>query len=99
LVAIPVSVIGTFTVMQWLGFSINVLTLLALVLAVGLVVDDAIVMLENIYRRMELGEGSRFMPPSLAPAGGVCHHRDHPHPGGGVPAGGLPVGPDRAALL
>ena len=56
LVAIPVSIIGTFAVMQWLGFTINVLTLLALVLAVGLVVDDAIVMLENIYRRIEEGE-------------------------------------------
>ncbi len=56
LVAIPVSIVGTFAVMQWLGFTINVLTLLALVLAVGLVVDDAIVMLENIYRRIELGE-------------------------------------------
>lgn len=56
LVAIPVSVIGTFAVMQWFGFTINVLTLLALVLAVGLVVDDAIVMLENIYRRIEEGE-------------------------------------------
>jgi multidrug efflux pump len=56
LLAIPVSVIGSFAVMSWLGFSINVLTLLALVLAVGLVVDDAIVMLENIYRRVELGE-------------------------------------------
>ncbi len=56
LVAIPVSIIGSFFVMQWLGFSLNVLTLLALVLAVGLVVDDAIVMLENIYRRIELGE-------------------------------------------
>lgn len=56
LVAIPVSLIGTFAVMQWLGFTINLLTLLALVLAVGLVVDDAIVMLENIYRRIELGE-------------------------------------------
>ncbi len=56
LVAIPVSIIGTFAVMNWLGFTINVLTLLALVLAVGLVVDDAIVMLENIYRRIELGE-------------------------------------------
>ena len=56
LVAIPVSIIGTFAVMQVLGFTINVLTLLALVLAVGLVVDDAIVMLENIYRRVELGE-------------------------------------------
>jgi multidrug efflux pump len=56
LLAIPVSIIGSFVVMGWLGFSINVLTLLALVLAVGLVVDDAIVMLENIYRRMEEGE-------------------------------------------
>ncbi len=56
LVAIPVSIIGTFAVMSWLGFTINTLTLLALVLAVGLVVDDAIVMLENIYRRIELGE-------------------------------------------
>jgi len=56
LVAIPVSIIGTFAVMNWLGFTVNTLTLLALVLAVGLVVDDAIVMLENIYRRMEEGE-------------------------------------------
>lgn len=57
LVAIPVSIIGAFAVMSWMGFTINTLTLLALVLAVGLVVDDAIVMLENIYRRMEEGEG------------------------------------------
>ncbi len=57
LLAIPVSLIGAFAVMNWLGFSLNVLTLLALVLAVGLVVDDAIVMLENIYRRIEEGEG------------------------------------------
>lgn len=56
LVAIPVSVIGAFAVMSWMNFSINLLTLLALVLAVGLVVDDAIVMLENIYRRIEEGE-------------------------------------------
>ncbi len=56
LVAIPVSIIGSFAIMGVLGFSINVLTLLALVLAVGLVVDDAIVMLENIYRRIEEGE-------------------------------------------
>jgi multidrug efflux pump len=56
LLAIPVSIIGSFAIMSWLGFTINVLTLLALVLAVGLVVDDAIVMLENIYRRIEEGE-------------------------------------------
>lgn len=57
LVAIPVSVIGSFAVLAALDFSINTLTLLALVLAVGLVVDDAIVVLENIYRRIETGEG------------------------------------------
>ncbi|MGI8605091.1 MAG: efflux RND transporter permease subunit [Verrucomicrobiales bacterium] len=56
LTAIPVSIIGSFAVMAALGFSVNILTLLALVLAVGLVVDDAIVMLENIYRRIEDGE-------------------------------------------
>jgi multidrug efflux pump len=56
LLAIPVSLIGSFAAMSWFGFSINLLTLLALVLAVGLVVDDAIVMLENIYRRIEQGE-------------------------------------------
>ncbi len=55
-VAIPVSVIGTFTVTYLLGFSLNILTLLALVLAIGLVVDDAIVMLENIHRHMEMGK-------------------------------------------
>ena len=60
-VAIPVAIIGTFTVMQGFGFSINVLTLLAYVLAVGIVVDDAIVVLENIHRRIEEGE-----PPLLA---------------------------------
>ncbi len=56
LVSIPVSIIGAFAVMHLLGFTVNTLTLLALVLAVGLVVDDAIVMLENIYRRIEEGE-------------------------------------------
>ena len=55
-IAIPVSVIGTFTVTYALGFSINILTLLALVLAIGLVVDDAIVMLENIHRHIEMGK-------------------------------------------
>ncbi len=53
---IPVSLIATFTVLYALGFSINVLTLLGLVLAIGLVVDDTIVVLENIYRRIEAGQ-------------------------------------------
>ncbi len=55
LVTIPVSLVGAFTLMFVFGFSINTLTLLALVLAIGLVVDDAIVVLENIYRHIEDG--------------------------------------------
>ncbi len=55
LVTIPVSLIGAFALMALFGFSINTLTLLALVLAIGLVVDDAIVVLENIYRHIEEG--------------------------------------------
>jgi multidrug efflux pump len=53
---IPISLIGTFFVMYMLGFTINVLTLLGIVLAIGLVVDDAIVVLENIYTKIEDGE-------------------------------------------
>ena len=55
LVTIPVSLIGAFALMSLAGFTINTLTLLALVLAIGLVVDDAIVVLENIYRHIEEG--------------------------------------------
>lgn len=55
LVTIPVSLIGALFLMYILGFSINTLTLMALVLAVGLVVDDAIVILENVYRHIEMG--------------------------------------------
>ncbi|NGX17065.1 efflux RND transporter permease subunit [Wenzhouxiangella sp. XN24] len=60
-VTIPICVIATFSVMALFGYSINVLILLGLVLAIGLVVDDAIVVLENIWRRVENGE-----PPLLA---------------------------------
>jgi multidrug efflux pump len=55
LVAIPLSLIGTFFIMLILGYSINLLTLLALVLAIGLVVDDAIIIVENIQRHLEAG--------------------------------------------
>jgi multidrug efflux pump len=61
IVAIPVSVIAAFMVVGFFGASINVLTLLAIVLAIGIVVDDAIVEIENIHRRIEEGE-----PPLLA---------------------------------
>lgn len=59
LVTIPVSLIGTFSVMYLLGFSVNTFTLLAMILAIGLVVDDAIVMLENIFRHCELGQSPK----------------------------------------
>ncbi|PHM21001.1 MAG: multidrug transporter AcrB [Curvibacter sp. PD_MW3] len=55
IVTIPVSLVGTFALMALAGFTVNTLTLLALVLAIGLVVDDAIVVLENIYRHIEEG--------------------------------------------
>ena len=56
--SIPISIIGAFTFMYLFGYSINVLTMLAMILAIGIVVDDAIVVLENIYRRQESGEDS-----------------------------------------
>ncbi|MBE7499712.1 MAG: efflux RND transporter permease subunit [Verrucomicrobiales bacterium] len=66
LIAVPVSLVGTFLVLNVLGYSINILTLLAMVLAVGVVVDDAIVVLENIFRHIEDG-----MPPFEAALRGV----------------------------
>jgi multidrug efflux pump len=55
-VAIPVSIVGAFGLLYFFGYSINILTMLAFVLAIGVVVDDAIVVLENIHRHIELGE-------------------------------------------
>src|SRR5204862_676002 len=55
--ALPFSILGTFAVMEVLHFSLNNLSMMALVLCIGVVVDDAIVMLENIVRHMENGEG------------------------------------------
>ena len=60
-IAIPVSIIATFFIMYFVGFSINVLTLFGIILAIGLVCDDAIVVLENIYTKIEEG-----MPPMQA---------------------------------
>ena len=56
LVAVPVSLVGTFAVMLALGFSLNTLSLFGLVLAIGIVVDDAIVVVENVERHIELGQ-------------------------------------------
>src|SRR5205823_6154234 len=57
--ALPFSIFGTFAVMQVLGFSLNNLSMMALILCIGFVVDDAIVMLENIVRHIENGEDKR----------------------------------------
>ncbi|MBB71410.1 MAG: multidrug efflux protein [Legionellales bacterium] len=57
-IAIPLSIVGTFFLMLVLGYTINILTLLALVLAIGLVVDDAIIVVENVSRHMELGKSA-----------------------------------------
>ncbi|HEX3400239.1 MAG TPA: efflux RND transporter permease subunit [Acetobacteraceae bacterium] len=66
IVAIPLSLIGTFTIMLICGFSINLLTLLALVLAIGLVVDDAIIVVENVNRHLE--DGMRPIPAAIQAA-------------------------------
>ena len=55
LLAIPVSLVGTFAVMLLLGYSLNLLTLFGLILAIGIVVDDAIVVVENVERNIEEG--------------------------------------------
>ena len=65
-VAIPLSLIGTFTMMLLFGFSINLLTLLALVLAIGLVVDDAIIVVENVNRHLE--DGMKPIPAAIQAA-------------------------------
>src|SRR5690606_37622654 len=55
-VAIPTSVIGTLAFIQYLGFTLNVMTTLALTLSIGILVDDAIVVVENIYRHLSMGK-------------------------------------------
>jgi len=66
MIAIPVSIIGTFAVMLAMGFSINTLTLLGLVLSIGIVVDDAIVVVENVERKFEGGETDPYRAASTA---------------------------------
>ena len=66
IIAIPLSLIGTFTMMLLFGFSINLLTLLALVLAIGLVVDDAIIVVENVNRHLE--DGMKPIPAAIQAA-------------------------------
>ena len=98
LVAIPVSLIGAVFLMQVFGFTINLLTLLAIVLSVGLVVDDAIVVVENVERHLREGQsphGGRA--PGRARAGRPDHRHDD-HAGGGLCADRPAGRPDRLAV-
>ena len=78
-VAVPLSLVGTFAVMYLLGYSLNNLTLMALTISTGFVVDDAIVMIENIARYIEEGE-----PPIEAALQGLGADRLHDHLADGV---------------
>ena len=86
LVAVPVSIIGTFAVMLAIGYSANTVSLLALVLAIGIVVDDAIVVVENVERVIE-EEPELSVPERLQEGDGRDHRPDHRHHAG--PAVGL----------
>ncbi len=97
-VTIPVSIIASFTVMYALGYSINVLTLLGLVLAIGLVVDDAIVVLENVHRRTELGEPPLVAAVTRRARDRLRRHRDDADAGVGVRADLVPAGRPRPAV-
>ena len=87
-VTIPVSLIATFALMYAAGFSINTLTLLALVLAIGLVVDDAIVVLENVYRHIESGERAVRGGADRHARDRLRGHRHDAHAGRGLRADG-----------
>ena len=98
LLAVPVSIVGTFAFLLLLGYSINTLTLFGLVLAIGIVVDDAIVVVENVERNIESG-----LQPARrdgeGDAGGVGpDHRDRAGAVRGVRAAGLRARPDGPVL-
>ncbi len=97
--AVPVSIIGTFFGLQLLGFSINLLTLFGLVLAIGIVVDDAIVVIENVDRIMAsegVAAGGRGGP--RHPPGGGGADRDRAGALLGVHSGGVPGRDHRAQM-
>ena len=98
LLAVPVSVVGTFAVMHLLGFSINALSLFGLVLAIGIVVDDAIVVVENVERNIEAGLTPREATYRAMREVSGPDHRDRAGAGRGVRAAGLHQRPDRPVL-
>ena len=84
LLAVPVSLIGTFAVFPLLGFSINTLSLFGLVLAIGLVVDDAIVVVEAVEHHIEQGLSPRDATLKAMEEVSGAGHRHRPGPVGGV---------------
>ena len=98
IVTIPLSLIGVMFALLALGYSINLLTLLALVLAIGLVVDDAIVVVENIHRHIEEGMQPFDAALDRRARDRRAGHLDDHHAGGGVCADRLRLGPDRRAV-
>ncbi len=97
LIAVPVSVVGTFAVMHVFGFSVNALTLFGLVLAIGIVVDDAIVVVENVERNIERGLDPKSAAYQRHARGDRPDHRHRAGAGRGVRAAGLHHRPDRAS--
>ena len=98
IVAIPISLIGAVFLMQIFGFTINLLTLLAIVLSVGLVVDDAIVVVENVERTFARRLDARECGASRRARAGRPDHRDDDHAGRGLHSDRHPGRPDRHAL-
>ena len=98
LLAVPVSIIGTFAVMYVFGFSINALTLFGLVLAIGIVVDDAIVVVENVERNIEEGLSPREASYKAMTRSVGADHRHCPRADRGVRAARLHHRPFRSVL-
>ena len=98
LLSVPVSIIGTFAVMYVFGFSINALSLFGLVLAIGIVVDDAIVVVENVERNIENGLSPREATYQAMSEVSGSDRRDRARAGRGVRAARLHQRPDRAVL-
>ena len=96
--ALPMSLVGTFAVMYLLGYSLDNLSLMALTLSVGFVVDDAIVMLENIVRHMEMGEKPMRGGAQRVDGDRLHDPLDDALAGGGVHPGALPGRADRPAV-
>ena len=98
LVAVPVSLVGTFAVMLMFGFSLNTLSLFGLVLAIGIVVDDAIVVVENVERHIALGLDADRGDPQGDGGGVGADHRDRARAVRGVHPDGVHQRADRPVL-